>query len=203
MTLELDHVIVCVADLDSAATTFEERFGVRAVGGGRHPGHGTENRIIPLGVNYIELLAVADDDEAAGSPFGTWAALQAHGADAKAVCLRTDDLDEVCARLGLEASSMSRTTADGQRLAWRVAGLEHALPRLLPFFIQWDVPPDLHPGRVTVDHPAVDARLTSVAILGDHVDELRLWAPDPDGLDYIEAPHRGVTYHIASTQRAL
>lgn len=203
MRLELDHLIVCVADLETAAVEFEERFRVRAVGGGRHPGHGTENRIIPLGDNYIELITVADEIEAAGSPLGSWVARQGHGADADAVCLRTDDIDAVGTRLGVEALSMSRTTADGTKLEWRIAGLELALSGVLPFFIQWDVPPDLHPGRTAVDHPAGDARLTSVAILGDHVDELRRWAPEPDGLAYIEAPHRGVTYHLASTPEAL
>lgn len=203
MRLELDHLIVCVEDLESAAGLFEERFRVGTVSGGRHPGHGTENRIIPLGDTYIEILAVVDRDEATSGPFGRWAVAQTHGADAKAVCLRTDDLESVCARLGLEASPMSRTTADGERLDWRIAGLGEALPRLLPFFIEWDVPAELHPGRAAVDHPAGQPRLTSVAILGDHVDELREWAPDPVGLTYIEAPHRGVTYHLASTAETL
>jgi hypothetical protein len=203
MTLELDHVIVCVADVDSAADLFEERFGVEAVGGGRHEGHGTENRIIPLGESYVELLAVSDDEEAASSPFGRWAAEQTHGADAKAVCLRTDDLDMVCARLGLEASPMSRVTPAGQILEWRIAGLEQALPQVMPFFIQWDVPPGSHPGRATAAHPAGAMKLTSVAILGDHLDELNEWAPDPKGLSYIPAPYREIAYHLAAGSEAL
>jgi len=203
MRLELDHVIVCVADLDTAAEVFEERFGVTAVGGGRHPGHGTENRIIPLGSSYIELLAVVAEDEAATSPFGRWAAEQSHGADAKAVCLRSDDLDAVCARLDLEPLSMSRETPDGRLLEWRIAGLEPALCQVLPFFIQWDTPPELHPGRTPVAHPAGEARMTSVAILGDHVDELVDWAPEPDGLSYLDAPYREIAYHLAATPKAL
>lgn len=203
MRLQLDHVIVCVADLESASALFEERFGVVTVGGGRHVGHGTANAIIPLGDDYIELLAVADIDEASASPFGRWAAEQTHGADAKAVCLRTDDLDAVCARLGLESSSMSRATASGDRLEWRIAGLEEALGRVMPFFIQWDIPGEMHPGRAQARHPAGEVDLTSVAILGDHVDELSEWAPDPEGLDYIPAQYRGITYHLAAGLEAL
>jgi len=203
MRLELDHIIVSVADLDSASETFRERFGVRAVGGGRHRGHGTENRIIPLGANYIELLAVTDEEEAASSPFGQWAARQDHGADAKAVCLRTDDLDGVCARLGLEPASMSRSAPDGRLLEWKVAGLEEALPRVMPFFIQWDITSELHPGRTQGSHPAGEARMTSVAILGDHVAELIDWAPEPVGLSYMRAPYREITYHLAATPKAL
>lgn len=203
MRLELDHLIVCVADLDAAAELFEDRFGVRAVGGGRHLGHGTENRIIPLGSNYIELLAVSDVAEAASSDFGQWAADQTHGADANAVCLRTDDLDAVCDRLGLETSSMSRATPAGQLLEWRIAGLEQALPQVMPFFIQWNISPESHPGRASVTHPAGEAKLTSVAILGDHVDDLSNWAPEPDGLSYIPAPYREITYHLAAGSEVL
>lgn len=203
MRLELDHVIVCVADLESGARLFEERFGVSPVAGGRHTGHGTENSIIPLGPNYVELLAVTDPVEADSSSFGRWAAAQSHGADAKALCLRTDDLDSVCRRLGLEAASMSRETPEGEVLEWRIAGLEQALPRVMPFFIQWEVAEESHPGRRHVVHPAGEARLTSVAILGDHVDELADWAPEPEGLDYVSAPYREITYHLAVAAKAL
>ena len=203
MGLELDHIIVCAADLGSAAQLFEERFGVVSIGGGRHAGHGTENRIIPLGSTYIELLTVFDREEADTSPFGRWTAQQPHGAGAKAVCLRTDDLDAVCRRLDLEPVAMSRENSDGQLLQWRTAGLEHALPRTMPFFIQWDVPQGLHPGRVPVSHPAGEAALTSVAILGDHVGELTDWAPQPQGLTYLTGPYREITYHIAVAAGAL
>lgn len=203
MRLELDHIIVCVADLSSATRLFEERFGVTTVGGGKHPGHGTENSIIPLGPNYIELLTVSDPIEAASSPFGRWAVEQSHGADAKAVCVRTDDLDSVCQRLGLSATVMSRETPDGDRLEWRIAGLEEALPQVMPFFIQWDMAEELHPGRALATPAARESRLTSVAILGDHVDDLRLWAPEPGGLSYLLAPYREITYHLATAAKAL
>jgi len=50
---------------------------------------------------------------------------------------------------------------------------------------------------------AMEARLTSVAILGDHVDDLRSWAPEPDGLSYLLAPYREITYHLATAAKAL
>lgn len=203
MGLELDHIIVCVADLSSGAQLFEQRFGVASAEGGRHRDHGTENRIIPLGHTYIELLTVSDPDEADTSPFGRWAGEQSHGAGAKAVCLRTDDLDSVCRRLDLEPVAMSRETPDGQVLQWRIAGLEEAPPRVMPFFIQWDVAEELHPGRVSVSHPSGEAALTSVAILGDHVDELTEWAPQPEGLTYLDGPYREITYHLAVAAQAL
>ena len=72
--LAIDHVIVVVHDLDAAARRFDEQHGLASVAGGRHAGHGTGNRIVPLGSSYIELMAVVDPDEAAFSPLGAWLA---------------------------------------------------------------------------------------------------------------------------------
>ena len=41
-----------------------------SVAGGAHEGVGTHNRLVPLGADYVELLAIADPDEAAASPLG-------------------------------------------------------------------------------------------------------------------------------------
>src|SRR5687768_15600144 len=46
---ELDHVLVAVTDLAAAARTIEAEYGLMAEEGGRHPGWGTANRIVPLG----------------------------------------------------------------------------------------------------------------------------------------------------------
>ena len=74
--MRIDHVIYGTADLDLAAARVATELGLSAVAGGRHEGLGTHNRIVPLGDgSYIELLAVANPDEAEGSAIG--AALQA------------------------------------------------------------------------------------------------------------------------------
>ena len=73
--VRIDHVIYATGDLDTAAARVESELGLNAVRGGRHEGHGTHNRIVPLGGGYLELMAVADPEEAAGSPIGS--ALQA------------------------------------------------------------------------------------------------------------------------------
>ena len=69
-SMQIDHVIWATADLDAAAERLERTHGLRAGGGGRHDGMGTHNRIVPLGRGYLELLAVADAEEAAGSALG-------------------------------------------------------------------------------------------------------------------------------------
>lgn len=201
MPLTLDHVIVCVPDLDEAAREFEDRHGVVSVEGGRHPGHGTANRLIPLGDNYIELLAVVSPKEARTSPLGSWALQRATVPGGDGVCLRTDDLDAVSSRLALTPQPMSRMTPDGTVLEWRLAGLSEALAGGLPFFIQWGVPDDLHPGRIEVAHPAGEVRLIGTVIQGDsaHVASLREWAPDPLGLGY-QLGEPGVSYRLTSSR---
>jgi len=202
MTLDLDHLIVCVESLDDAATRFEAEHGLIAVEGGRHPGHGTANRIIPLGRSYLELLAVVDRDEAHQSPLGSWALDQIDSAGGGAVCLRTDDLDAVCGRLGLQSVAMSRLTPGGEVLTWRVAGVEEALPTSRPFFIQWDVPAAIHPGRVFAEHPAGKSRLAGVSLTGDreYVAGLEQWAPRPRHLAYAVDELNGprLSYRFAS-----
>jgi hypothetical protein len=72
--IELDHVLIAVADLDAAAQEVQDRYGLASVEGGRHQGLGTANRIVPLGETYLELVAMVDDDEAAAGGFGSWVA---------------------------------------------------------------------------------------------------------------------------------
>jgi hypothetical protein len=151
--LAFDHVVIAVADLDAAANRMYGNHGLGSVPGGRHPGHGTGNRIVPLGPDYLELMAVLDPEEAAESPMGRWVTRSiAEGDRIGALCLRTDDIEATASRLGLEPTPMSRHTPDGRLLSWRLAGVDRALAEGLPFFIQWDT--DEHPGRVPVDHRA-------------------------------------------------
>ncbi len=135
--VEIDHVLIAVTDLEAAGRAIEAGWGVRSVAGGRHPGFGTANRIVPLGSAYLELVAVADPVEAAASVFGRWVAAAATGRP-MGWAVRTDDLDGVARRLGLTVSPGSRAAPDGTLLRWRTAGLEQAAAEPpLPFFIAW------------------------------------------------------------------
>lgn len=151
--LEFDHLVAAVADLPTGARELHERTGLAAVPGGRHPGHGTHNAIVPLGPDYVELVAIESPAEAETSAFGrAVAARVATGGGLFAICLRTGGIESVAERLGLETASMERETPDGTTLTWKLAGLAEALHRRLPFFIEWSVEPDRHPGRAAADH---------------------------------------------------
>jgi hypothetical protein len=52
--VELDHVLIAVADLSSAAREMEKSYGLASVEAGRHAGWGTANRIVPLGETYLD-----------------------------------------------------------------------------------------------------------------------------------------------------
>lgn len=169
-----DHVLVAVRDLTEAARRFETTYGLRALQGGRHPGVGTANMIIPLGSVYLELIAVVDQEEAQRSPtsrritraiedgrtFATWA-------------VRTDNLDALREHLrasGVELTAPvagARERPDGVTIRWRTQPL--AVPgeaSVLPFVIEWQVPPGQHPAQAPIDHPS-RARGIRTVRLGD------------------------------------
>ena len=165
--LAIDHLIVTTDDLAASAEQLLAATGLAAVPGGRHPGHGTGNWIVPLGDAYVELLAVVDEEEAAGSPFGRFVLERAeHGL--AAVCLRTDDATTVAERLGRTTAPMERRTPDGTVLRWRLVGLEDALgPARLPFFIEWEVTGDAHPGSTAAPHRVEPVGITALDLGGD------------------------------------
>jgi catechol 2,3-dioxygenase-like lactoylglutathione lyase family enzyme len=134
--MRIDHVIYATRDLDEAAGWVERSLGLQARPGGRHEGHGTHNRVVPLGGGYLELLAIADPDEAAASVLGR--ALEGHlrelGDSLFRWCVAVDDVEAVAERLDTSIDAISR-----QGLTARLTGLAEALREpCLPFFIERD-----------------------------------------------------------------
>ena len=175
VVLRLDHVLIAVSDLAAAAREIEARHGLSAIEGGRHPGWGTANRIVPLGDAYLELVAVVDEAEAAQSAFGRWVA-GVHPGLARPLgwAVRTPQLDSVARRLGLTVHAGSRVGRDGRLVRWRSAGIgQAAADSSLPFFIEWARGTSL-PGRGPVTHPAGAVRIAKLQLDGD-ADRLTAW----------------------------
>jgi catechol 2,3-dioxygenase-like lactoylglutathione lyase family enzyme len=174
--LRLDHVVYAVPDLDEAAVRFRREFGLDSTEGGRHQRWGTANRIVPLGDQYVELVAAVDEPMAAETAFG-WGVLEraASGGGWFTIAAVADDLDAVATRLGLEVGSGSRARPDGETVRWRMAGLDD--PRRetwMPFFLTWDVSDALHPGRARAGHAVRATGLGRVEVGGD-AERLRTW----------------------------
>jgi hypothetical protein len=134
--MRIDHVILAATDLDAAAARLEVEHGLRAKGGGRHEGMGTRNRVVPLGGGYLELLAIADPEEAAGSELGRAVSgrIERAGDGPMAWAVAVDEIGPVARLLGTEVSAISR-----QGLTARLTGVAEAMAEpLLPFFIERD-----------------------------------------------------------------
>lgn len=192
---ELDHLVWICPRLETGMASIARRLGVEPSAGGRHPGIGTHNALVPLeGRRYLEILApdprqdrrtsfgrfvddLERDPRFAGSRAAgrleTWAA-------------RTDDLERLAddARgLGLEpgpALAMARDRPDGSRLSWRLMQIGgHDLGGLLPFFIEWGKDPGGQPIHATDAMPAPRCRLERLTLRSPRIDELEQYL---DGL---------------------
>jgi hypothetical protein len=176
-----DHVVLAVRDLDGSATRLWEEHRLRFRAGGAHPQWGTANMIAPLGASYLELLAVVDPDVGPNTVLGR--SLLDRSADGDrwwSVCLGDDDLEATAGRLGLDVQSGSRLRPDGVEVRWRGAGIDQRGNDLwLPFFIAWDMSPDLHPGAAEADH-GVEVRGISRVEVGGDEDRLRAWLGGAD-----------------------
>ena len=169
------QVILGVRDLDAATTHFEG-LGFTVLDGGVHPGLGTANRVIPLGNAYLEILGVVDRAEAEACEFGR--SLLGRIADGDRLVrwsIRTEQIEEVCARLGITAERRQRRRPDGSLLTWQAAGLELSLrDAWLPFFMQWDAASD-YPGATPVVHPAGECSLSWLEVSTPDSARLERW----------------------------
>jgi Glyoxalase-like domain len=134
--VRIDHVIYAATDLDAAAARIERELGLTAHAGGRHEGHGTHNRIVPLGGGYLELLGVADPEEAANSDFGRGllTRLARGGEGLLAWVVAVEDVWTVARRLGTTITTIRR-----EGLSAHLTGVAEAMQEpLLPIFMSRD-----------------------------------------------------------------
>jgi catechol 2,3-dioxygenase-like lactoylglutathione lyase family enzyme len=134
----IDHVMICVPDLQQAIDAYT-RIGFDVRPGGVHPGGGTENAIAFFQDDYLELLAVRTGEERlAGTALLEFLS---RGPGLRYVAVQSDDLAADVAAMrtrGVDVSDPAdggRRTPSGQELRWRSARLGPSNP--LPiFFIQ-------------------------------------------------------------------
>lgn len=165
---EIDHVLLATTDLRHGERQLWRGYGLSCVPGGRHERWGTANLIVPIGNQYLELVAVEERELAATSLLGR-AVLAVADRDRLTpigLCLRSPDLAATAARLGREPEPGSRLRPDGTEVRWASVGMEHAFgPLRLPFFIAWD---DLaqHPSSMVADHRIAPREIACVEVGG-------------------------------------
>jgi len=173
--MELDHVIVAVRDLDTAAATFSALLGVPVGLRSEHPVHETRNALLLFrGGPYLELLEVPRRE---GAPFVTAVrrAAAARGEGLVGLALTAPSMGETIDHLralGYDVPAVeegSAVNADGRVRRWRTALLPTAIfsgvPALLVEHYDWDWRAELRPredsgrvwdGAAGIHHLAID-----------------------------------------------
>ncbi|MGH7666583.1 MAG: VOC family protein [Candidatus Dormibacteria bacterium] len=164
----IDHVLLATTELDHGERQLWHAYGLRCLPGGSHLSWGTANRVVPIGRQYLELVAVENRELAAGSLLGR-AVLAAAERDRLCpigLCLAVEHLEAVAARLGTAVEEGTRTLADGTEIGWQSVGLEQAFGQVrLPFFIRWR-DPGQHPSRGRAEHRVAAQEISLVEVGG-------------------------------------
>ena len=186
----IDHLIYAAPDLAAAVADLEDRFGVRAQAGGRHPGLGTHNALLALGPRtYLEIIAVDP-----GWPGPSEHRLFAAGDLARSAlvgwALTCDDIDQAVARARSrgydpgEIGDGQRVASAGTVLRWRATGATPA-DDLVPFLISWgdtehparSAPPGLSLTSLRIEHPDPASLTPALTALGAGIDVTPAAAP--------------------------
>jgi len=148
--MRLDHLSYA-AGPDGLAATAEQvgsLLGATFIDGGIHPRFGTVNMTLALaGGTYLEIVEALDHPASDKAPFGQAVkARSALGGGWLGWVVAVDDITVVEERLGRPAVAGNRHRPDGTELLWKQLGVNGTIadPQL-PFFVQWDIPADLHP----------------------------------------------------------
>jgi len=136
--LTLDHIAIAAERLETGAEAVERALGLPLQGGGQHAAMGTHNRLMSLGPEYLEVIAIDPAGVAPAQP--RWFDLDRFKGSARAttwIC-RCEDLDAaLCA--APPGTGVAWPLARGD-LSWRMAvPVDGILPfdGLFPALIQW------------------------------------------------------------------
>ena len=156
--IRIDHVMVCVPDLDRGTDTYS-RLGFSVHRGGAHPDIGTHNAISFFEDDYLELLAIRDADEfKRNNPWKGIAELVARGGGLRYIVPQSDNLEADINAMRLRGVDIGkiyegkRLHPDGRVLRWKGAALgpRHSLPM---FFIEHITPVADRRPQLVLPHP--------------------------------------------------
>jgi catechol 2,3-dioxygenase-like lactoylglutathione lyase family enzyme len=169
----LDHVIIAVRNLDTAAATYR-KLGFTLTPRGLHEGKGTGNHCIMFGSTYIELLGIVDESGAKGRLAER---VNARGEGAMGIAYGADDADQTYAALraaGIEAeppNDLSRPLdLDGKRDIVRFRNImlpKLALPETMQFVCTHVTPELTRARREWQLHPNGATGVAEIVIAAD------------------------------------
>jgi catechol 2,3-dioxygenase-like lactoylglutathione lyase family enzyme len=174
MLLGIDHIVIAVRDLDTAARNYEE-LGFTVVPGGRHP-VGTHNALIsfPDG-SYIEIIAFYRPN----ADHRWWKPLQ-RGEGLVDFCMQTNDLLGDTLKLRKAGVAIndpvpwSRTRPDGYQLKWLLSLAREGHRGVAPFLIQDETPREERiPQQTAHENSAIGIGAVTVAV--DDLATVSLW----------------------------
>jgi len=177
--MRLDHLSYAAGPEGLVATTerLSELLGEKFVDGGVHPRFGTTNMVLPLTHRqYLEVVEVLDHPASDKAPFGQAVRARSEtGGGWLGWVVQVDDISVVGKRLGRKAVQGNRHRPDGVELTWSQLGVQglQSDPQL-PFFVQWDVPDELHPSADATGHVS----LAKLQIAGDP-ERVAAWLDTP------------------------
>lgn len=150
--MRLDHVSYAVAPQELADTVqrLGALLGSTFVDGGKHPGFGTRNFILPVANGmYVEVVTTLDHPSTEQSVFAQAVKRRyEEGGGWLSWVISVDDISDIERNLGREAVSGHRRRPDGFDLQWKQIGVKDVLTTPeLPFFIQWLTDAAEHPSR--------------------------------------------------------
>lgn len=150
--MRLDHLsYACTsAELADVVQRIGSDLGAAFTDGGRHPGFGTRNFILPLaGGTYMEVVTALDHPAAEKAPFGRAVHRRAEdGGGWLGWVVGVDDISPFEERIGRPAIEGKRVRPDGTELRWNQVGVLDVMedPQL-PFFVSWISGPECHPSK--------------------------------------------------------
>lgn len=195
----IDHLVYAAPELDAAVDAVEERFGVRAAGGGQHTGLGTHNTLLALGPRtYLEIIAPdpRQPEPDLPRPFGVDGVTRPGLVGWAVSC---DDIDQAradAAAGGFDPGAVidgQRRTASGEMIRWRLTS--NALSGgVVPFLISWgntpspavSAPSGLLLESLHVEHP--DPALITAHLRALKADVEVRRAPKPALVAHIAGP---------------
>lgn len=189
--MRLDHISYAAGPegLGATAQRLGSHLGAGFHDGGMHPRFGTRNFVLPLaGGTYLEVVEALDHPAADKAAFGRAVKARCEsGGGWLAWVIGVDDIEPVAQRLEREPVEGHRRRPDGIDLSWRQIGVLDLLDDpALPFFVQWQVDPGLHPGAAHALNgtAAATPSIARVEICGDE-EKVAGWLGAPvEGIDF-------------------